>query len=54
MILTNELQQLHADMRLWRQHLHQFPETAFEGNPKRQKFIADKTDQFRDWMFIKD
>ena len=45
MILTNELQQLHADMRLWRQHLHQFPETAFE-EIQTAKFIADKLTSF--------
>ena len=45
MTLTNELQQLHADMRHWRQHLHQFPETAFEETQTAQ-FIADKLISF--------
>jgi hippurate hydrolase len=45
MILTNELQQLHTDMRHWRQHLHQFPETAFE-EIQTAKFIADKLISF--------
>ncbi len=33
--------ELHAQMRQWRQHLHQFPETAFEETQTAQ-FIADK------------
>jgi amidohydrolase len=34
-------QQLHDDMRQWRRHLHQYPETAFEEN-QTADFIADK------------
>ena len=45
MTLNNELQQLHTDMRNWRQHLHQFPETAFEETQTAQ-FIADKLTGF--------
>ncbi len=45
MAIANEIQQLHADMRQWRQHLHQFPETAFEETGTAQ-FIADKLTSF--------
>ncbi len=45
MTLKNELQQLHTDMRNWRQHLHRFPETAFEETQTAQ-FIADKLISF--------
>jgi len=30
MSIANDIQPLHAQMREWRQHLHRFPETAFE------------------------
>jgi amidohydrolase len=45
MAIVNDIQQLHADMRQWRQHLHQFPETAFE-ETETAKFIADKLTSF--------
>ena len=45
MAIENDMQQLHADMRQWRQHLHQFPETAFE-EKETAKFIADKLTSF--------
>ena len=45
MPIVNELRQLHADMRQWRQHLHQCPETAFEETQTAQ-FIADKLTSF--------
>ena len=45
MAIANDIQQLHADMRQWRQHLHQFPETAFE-ETETAKFIADKLTSF--------
>ena len=45
MTIANEIQQLHADMRQWRQHLHQCPETAFEETQTAQ-FIADKLTSF--------
>ncbi len=41
MSIVNTMPQLHAQMREWRQHLHQFPETAFEETQTAQ-FIADK------------
>ncbi len=37
--------QLHDDMRQWRRHLHQYPETAFEETATAQ-FIADKLTGF--------
>ncbi|CAG7857838.1 hippurate hydrolase [biofilm metagenome] len=39
------LQQLHDDMRQWRRHLHQYPETAFEENATAD-FIAGKLAEF--------
>lgn len=45
MAIAEQIQQLHADMRTWRQHLHQFPETAFEETQTAQ-FIADKLGGF--------
>jgi amidohydrolase len=39
------LQQLHDDMRQWRRHLHQYPETAFEETGTAQ-FIAEKLTEF--------
>jgi amidohydrolase len=45
MAIVNDIQQLHADMRQWRQHLHQFPETAFE-ETETAKFIANKLTGF--------
>ena len=45
MAIAKDIQQLHADMRQWRQHLHQFPETAFE-ETQTAKFIADKLTSF--------
>jgi amidohydrolase len=41
MFIANDIKQLHGEMRLWRQHLHQFPETAFE-ETGTAKFIAEK------------
>lgn len=45
MSLVNKLQSLQPLMREWRQHLHQFPETAFEETQTAQ-FIADKLASF--------
>ena len=45
MLIANEIQQLHTQMREWRQHLHRFPETAFEETQTAQ-FIADKLASF--------
>ena len=42
-ISTNR--QLHDDMRQWRRHLHQYPETAFEEN-QTADFIANKLAEF--------
>jgi amidohydrolase len=41
MTIVNEMQHLYDDMRQWRQHLHQFPETAFD-ETGTAKFIAGK------------
>ena len=41
MTIIQNIQQLHADMREWRRHLHRHPETAFEETATAQ-FIADK------------
>jgi hippurate hydrolase len=38
-------QQLHKDMRHWRQHLHQHPETAYE-KFNTANFISDKLEGF--------
>ena len=38
-------QQLQDDMRQWRRHLHQYPETAYEEN-QTADFIADKLAEF--------
>ena len=45
MSIVNNLQPLQTLMREWRQHLHQFPETAFEETQTAQ-FIADKLASF--------
>jgi amidohydrolase len=45
MTLVDNIKQLSIDMRHWRQHLHQFPETAFE-ETETAKFIADKLESF--------
>jgi amidohydrolase len=41
MFNPNDISGLHAAMRIWRRHLHQFPETAFE-ETGTAKFIAGK------------
>jgi amidohydrolase len=41
MPIANDIRQLHLKMRQWRQHLHRFPETAFE-EMQTAEFIADK------------
>jgi amidohydrolase len=41
MPIANDIRQLHLQMRQWRQHLHRFPETAFE-EMQTAEFIADK------------
>ncbi|MEI8209924.1 MAG: M20 aminoacylase family protein [Methylococcales bacterium] len=45
MTIPTAIQQLHEDMRQWRRHLHQFPETAFEEN-QTAEFIANKLKSF--------
>ena len=45
MSIVDNLQSLQPLMREWRQHLHQFPETAFEETQTAQ-FIADKLASF--------
>ena len=46
MAIANDMQQqLHTDMRFWRQHLHRYPETAFEETATAQ-FIAGKLTGF--------
>jgi metal-dependent amidase/aminoacylase/carboxypeptidase family protein len=45
MTIVKDLQQLHPEMRQWRRHLHQFPETAFE-ETQTAAFIAEKLSSF--------
>ena len=45
MTIPTGILQLHEDMRQWRRHLHQFPETAFEES-KTAEFIANKLKNF--------
>ena len=45
MAINDDLQQLHEDMRVWRQHIHQHPETAFE-EFETARFVAEKLKQF--------
>jgi Metal-dependent amidase/aminoacylase/carboxypeptidase len=44
MSIYKEIKTLHDDMRLWRQTLHQYPETAFE-ETKTAKIYCRTTDQ---------
>jgi len=43
--MPSDLQSLHEKMRQWRQHLHRFPETAYE-ELETAKFIADRLTEF--------
>ncbi len=45
MIIPTPLDYLHEEMRQWRRHLHQYPETAFEETSTAQ-FIAEKLAEF--------
>jgi len=45
MSIYKEIQAMHAEMREWRQHFHQFPETAFEEINTAQ-FISSKLQSF--------
>ena len=42
---TPALNELHPKMRQWRQHLHQYPETAFEEH-QTAEFVANKLHEF--------
>ena len=45
MSIDKEIQAMHAEMREWRQHFHQFPETAFE-EINTSLFISSKLKSF--------
>lgn len=45
MAIPSAITEMQAEIRLWRRHLHQFPETAFEETATAQ-FIADKLASF--------
>lgn len=45
MSIPEAIQQLHAEMRDWRHHLHSFPETAYE-EVNTADFIAQKLQEF--------
>lgn len=45
MSIYKEIQAMHAEMREWRQHFHQFPETAFE-EVNTAQFISSKLQSF--------
>ncbi|MGZ5052605.1 MAG: M20 aminoacylase family protein [Methylobacter sp.] len=45
MLIADDIEQLHQQMRQWRQYLHQFPETAFEETATAE-FIAEKLTGF--------
>ena len=45
MSIDKEIEELSAEMCAWRQHLHQFPETAFE-EVNTAKFISEKLSSF--------
>jgi amidohydrolase len=45
MTISNDLQQLHGEMREWRRHLHQHPETAYE-EVETARFVAEKLKTF--------
>lgn len=45
MNIYKEIEELQAEMQSWRQHFHQFPETAFE-EVNTAKFISDKLTRF--------
>ncbi|MGR8981004.1 MAG: M20 aminoacylase family protein [Gammaproteobacteria bacterium] len=43
--MGDEIKSLHSEMRRWRRHFHQFPETAFE-ETETAKFVAEKLKEF--------
>ena len=45
MELIAEIQDKKAEMASWRQHLHQFPEAAYE-EVKTSDFVAEKLESF--------
>lgn len=45
MSIYKEIQAMHAEMQEWRQHFHQFPETAFE-EVNTSQFISTKLQNF--------
>ena len=45
MSIYKEIEELHAEMQSWRQHFHQFPETAFE-EVNTARFISKKLTSF--------
>ena len=45
MSIYKEIEEMHAEMQTWRQHFHQFPETAFE-EVNTAKFISEKLTSF--------
>jgi hippurate hydrolase len=45
MNIYKEIEAMHSEMRDWRQHFHQFPETAFE-EINTAKFISSKLKSF--------
>ncbi len=45
MPILKEIQEFHADMTAWRQHLHEYPETAFE-EVQTSDFVAEKLNEF--------
>ena len=45
MSIASAMTDLHIEMRQWRRHLHQFPETAYE-ETETARFIAEKLQRF--------
>jgi len=45
MNIYKEIEEMHAQMQAWRQHFHQFPETAFE-EVSTARFISEKLTSF--------
>lgn len=45
MLIVDEIEALHADLSQWRQHLHRYPETAFE-EMQTAAFVAEKLTSF--------
>jgi len=45
MNIYKEIEELHTEMQAWRQHFHQFPETAFK-EINTARFISEKLRSF--------